>query len=264
LPLILRILASLVMSVATLAQAQTTPNSSAAPDTRKSGFDYMQRATQALQQDDSQNPAMLWVKDGEALWTKPEGSTGKSCASCHGPAATSMRSAATRYPAYSTSLKRVLNLQQQINFCRTERQGAPSLPLENQTLLGLESYVALQSRGLSLRPSTDKNLIAAQQKGHALFTQRMGQIDLSCKDCHTDLAGRSLAGNLIPEAHPTGYPLYRLEWQAVGGLQRRLRNCMVGVRAEPYPYGSDEMVALEAYLASRAAGMKLESPGVRP
>jgi sulfur-oxidizing protein SoxA len=92
----------------------------------------------------------------------------------------------------------------------------------------------------------------------------MGQIDLSCKDCHTDLAGRSLAGNLIPEAHPTGYPIYRLEWQAVGGLQRRLRNCMVGVRAEPFTYGSEEMVALEAYLAARAAGMRLEAPAVRP
>jgi len=40
-------------------------------------------------------------------------------------------------------------------------------------------------------------------------------------------------GSVIPQAHPTGYPLYRLEWQAVGSLQRRLRNCMIGVRAEP-------------------------------
>jgi sulfur-oxidizing protein SoxA len=39
---------------------------------------------------------------------------------------------------------------------------------------------------------------------------------------------------------------------------------MAGVRAEPYAYGSDEMVALEAYLVKRAAGMKLEVPGVRP
>jgi sulfur-oxidizing protein SoxA len=233
-------------------------------DTRKSGYEFMQPATQALQRDDSQNPAMLWVKDGEARWTQVEGQHKKSCASCHSNSTTSMKGVAAKYPAYSTSLKRVINLQQQINFCRSERQGATAFPLENQTLLGLESYVALQSRGMPATPPTDAATIAAQNKGQMLFNQRMGQIDLSCKDCHVDLAGRSLAGNLIPQAHPTGYPLYRLEWQAVGGLQRRLRNCMVGVRAEPYSYGSEEMVALEAYLAKRAAGMTLESPGVRP
>ena len=62
----------------------------------------------------------------------------------------------------------------------------------------------------------------------------------------------------------TGYPTYRLEWQALGSLQRRLRNCMSGVRAEPYPYGSAELVALELFLARRSGGMVLEAPAVRP
>ena len=74
----------------------------------------------------------------------------------------------------------------------------------------------------------------------------------------------SLAGSVIPQAHPTGYPLYRLEWQGVGSLQRRLRGCMSGVRAEPYPYDATELVALEAYLAKRAEGLKVETPAVRP
>jgi sulfur-oxidizing protein SoxA len=233
-------------------------------DSRKSGYTYMAPSTQALQNDDSQNPAMLWVKDGEAAWQRTEGTANKSCASCHGDAKTKMRAVATRFPAYSGSLGRVINLQQQINLCRTLRQKAPSLPLEHQILLALESYVALQSRGLPIKPPADAKLGDAQKKGEALFTQRIGQIDLSCQDCHNNQVGRSLAGNLIPQAHPTGYPLYRLEWQGVGGLQRRIRNCMVGVRAEPYAYGSEEMVALEAYLAKRAAGMKFEAPAVRP
>jgi sulfur-oxidizing protein SoxA len=33
-----------------------------------------------------------------------------------------------------------------------------------------------------------------------------------------------LAGNVIPQAHPTGYPIYRLEWQKMGSLQRRLQS----------------------------------------
>lgn len=34
--------------------------------------------------------------------------------------------------------------------------------------------------------------------------------------------------------------------------QRRLRNCLVGMRAEPYEYGAPEMVDLELYLMWRA------------
>ena len=64
--------------------------------------------------------------------------------------------------------------------------------------------------------------------------------------------------------HPTGYPLYRLEWQSVGSLQRRLRGCMSGIRAEPYAYGAPEFAALELYLMDRARGLKLETPAVRP
>ena len=50
----------------------------------------------------------------------------------------------------------------------------------------------------------------------------------------------------------------------MGSLQRRLRQCMGGVRAEPYAFGSDELTALELYLMQRAAGMPLETPAVRP
>jgi sulfur-oxidizing protein SoxA len=82
--------------------------------------------------------------------------------------------------------------------------------------------------------------------------------------CHDERWGQKLAGIPMPQAHPTGYPLYRLEWQTVGSLQRRLRNCLIGMRAEPYPYGAPEYVALETFLMWRARGMKLESPAVRP
>ena len=69
---------------------------------------------------------------------------------------------------------------------------------------------------------------------------------------------------MIPQAHPTGYPLYRLEWQSLGSLRRRLRNCLVGMRAEPYPDDAPEIVDLELYLARRALGLVMETPAVRP
>jgi sulfur-oxidizing protein SoxA len=102
------------------------------------------------------------------------------------------------------------------------------------------------------------------QKGRQSFYERMGQLNLSCAQCHEDRAGLKLGGSPIPQGHPNAYPIYRLEWQTLGSLQRRLRNCMSGVRAQQYEYGSPEMAQLELFLAWRARGLPLESPGVRP
>lgn len=233
-------------------------------EARRSGYDFMGASTQAMQKDDTLNPGMLWVKDGEVLWNQPAGASGKACVSCHAAAQSSMRGVATRYPAFEPTLGRPVALGQRINQCRQQHQQAPPLRAESQELLALESYVALQSRGLPLAPPDDARLEPFRRRGEQLFMQRIGQLNLSCAQCHDSLAGRRLGSSVIPEAHPTGYPVYRLEWQAMGSLQRRLRGCMSGVRAEPFAYGAQELVELELYLNARAKGMPLESPGVRP
>ena len=117
---------------------------------------------------------------------------------------------------------------------------------------------------LPIAPPDDPRLAKVRDQGKALFSRREGQLNLSCATCHDDNAGKKLAGITIPQAHPDGYPVYRLEWQSLGSLKRRLRNCLIGIRAEPYAYDAPEYVALELHLMDRAKGMKLTAPGVRP
>lgn len=232
---------------------------------RKSGTEYMSPATQQMQRDDTQNPAMLWVANGEVLWrTAPAGGNGKSCATCHADAQASMRGAAAKFPRFSKSAGKVITLSGQVNQCRSGALQAAQLKPESADLLALETYIALQSRGMPLTPANDEQTRQAVKRGQQLFTTRIGQLNLSCAQCHDDNAGKRLAGAPIPQGHANAYPIYRLEWQGVGSLQRRLRNCMSGVRAEVPPYGAPELVDLEAYLALRAQGMPLETPGVRP
>jgi sulfur-oxidizing protein SoxA len=233
-------------------------------DLRRSGFDSMAASTQALQRDDTQNPAMLWVQEGASLWDRKAGRSDLACADCHGPAAVAMRGVATRYPAFDGAAHAPLDLGQRINHCRTTHQQAAPWAPESEALLGLESFVGLQSRGLPLAPPVDTRLEVFLQRGAYLYAQRIGQLDLSCAQCHDQRAGLRLGGSTIPQGHATGYPIYRLEWQGMGSLQRRIRNCMTGVRAEPYAYGSQDMVALELVLAFRARAMALEIPAVRP
>jgi len=232
----------------------------AAAQQRKSGTEFMGESTRAMQRDDTQNPAMLWVGDGEAAWT----SGAKSCAGCHADAKKSMRGVAARYPAFDTHSKLPINLAQRINQCRATKQKLQPWRLESRELLAMESYVALQSRGMPVAPPDDARLQAATERGKQMFYQRIGQLNLSCAQCHDDNWGKRLAGSTIPQGHAGAYPIYRLEWQDMGSLQRRLRNCMSGVRAEVPVYGAQELVELELYLAARARGMAMESPGVRP
>jgi len=45
---------------------------------------------------------------------------------------------------------------------------------------------------------------------------------------------------------------------------RRIRNCMVGLRAEPFADDALDLVELELYLGARANGLHVETPAVRP
>lgn len=237
-----------------VAYAQTDP--------RHSAYSAMSRQNQMMQDDLSINPAMFWLMDGQALWAKNESANSKSCLSCHGDASTDMRGVAASFPKLVHG--RLMTLESQINHCRVQYQKLPAFDYETQPMLSLSTLVAAQSRGLPIAVRDSKEMTAYIERGKSLYFARIGQLNLSCAQCHDDRAGQKLGGVVIPQGHPTGYPIYRIEWQTVGSLQRRLRNCMAGVRAERYAFGSEELNMLETYLMHRANGMRVESPGVRP
>jgi sulfur-oxidizing protein SoxA len=231
---------------------------------RRSGFSFMTPDTKAIQNDDTANPGMLWVLDGESLWKSKAGAAGKACADCHDDARASMKGVAARYPAFDRELGHPVNLEQRVNLCRVRNQQATPLAYESRDLLALTAFVAQQSRGVAIATNTDPQLEPFVAKGRDLFMQRQGQLNLGCVNCHDDNWDKRLAGSAITQGHPTGYPLYRLEWQSLGSLQRRLRACITGIRAQAYDYGAPELVELELYLMSRARGMPIETPAVRP
>jgi sulfur-oxidizing protein SoxA len=231
---------------------------------RKSGYDFMGRETRAMQDEDTANPGMLSVLDGESAWKRHAGAAKKSCADCHGDAGTSMKGVATRYPAFDAARGRPVNLEERINICRAEKQQAKPFARESGDLLALAAFVAMQSRGVPIAPGDDAATRQAIERGRDAYTRRQGQLNLSCAQCHDDNWAGRLAGAPVTQGQPTGYPIYRLEWQSLGSLQRRLRNCLTGMRAVTPALGAPELVELELYLMWRARGMPMETPGVRP
>ena len=157
---------------------------------RRSGYDLLSRETRAMQDDDTANPGMLWVLDGEALWRAKAGTAEKACADCHGDARETMKGVAARYPAFDPARGQPVNLEQRINICRSEQQKAQPFAYESKELLALTAYVARQSRGMPIEGAADERLKPFVDTGRALFTRRLGQLNLTCAQCHDDNWGQ--------------------------------------------------------------------------
>ncbi len=228
----------------------------------RSGSAFLSPEMRRQQDDETRNPAWFWVEQGEELFSAEPGG-GEACLSCHAEPKQSLRGAATRYPQVDSASGKLLNLEGRIEQCRVERQKQPAFGYESAELLGLTAYVASLSRGLPMSVATGGAAKPFYEAGKAFFERRQGQLNLSCQQCHDGLVGEKLRGDTVSHGAGTGYPAYRLEWNTVGSLHRRLRACSLGVRATQFDYGSPEYLALELYLAGRAKSLPVETPGIR-
>lgn len=234
----------------------------------RSGYEFLQPDTRALQDDDFSNPGFLWVDRGEALFRSspgmgPDLTDAPACSSCHGSGIRALDGIAATYPKVDARTGKLLNLEARLNLCRTLYQGQDPLSFESSDLLALSAYVTFLSRGEPLRVDVTGPAAGYYEQGRDYFFTRRGQLDLACSQCHNANWGRKLRGETISQGHGNAFPAYRLEWQDFGSLHRRLRDCDAGVRAQPHPHGSEIYMAVELYLASRAEGLTIESPGVR-
>ncbi len=232
-------------------------------DGKKSGYLYSTPETQALEDDDFGNPGMFWVEEGRKLWAKAEGKAGKSCKSCHGEPE-KMRGVYPVYPKYDPKTKKLINIEQRINRCRTEQMKAKPWKWESKQLLSMTTLIGYVSRGLPVNVKVDGPAKPFFEKGKAFFYQRRGQLDMACKHCHEDNAGNYIRADLLSEARGGGsFPTYRLKWQKIGSLHRRFKGCNKQVRAKPYKPGSDEYTNLELFVKWRSNGLPVEVPAVR-
>ena len=228
-----------------------------------SGLTFQSEDTRRLQADEFANPGLLWLDRGRTLWSAPPNDTTPSCQSCHGEPEAAMAGVATRYPQFSDERGALIDLNQQINRCRSQRQNLEPAAYESDELLSLAILIAHQSLGLPFNVNIDGAARPFFDAGESYYYQRRGQMNLACHHCHEQNVGRMLRGDRLSQGHGNGYPAYRLEWQSVGSLHRRLRFCNQGVRAAQHPYGAPEYVNLALYLAWRADQLPIETPAVR-
>jgi sulfur-oxidizing protein SoxA len=216
-----------------------------------------------LQGDVANSPVTLWLDKGKALWSDSE--TGPSCQSCHGDVM-ALKKSAPGFPRFDASGQSLVNLEDQIVACRA-RTGRSNAKAEDDDVLALSALLHDAAKGQPMDVHAPADRAAAWQthltRGAQLFSTRIGRINLACVHCHEQNVGRQMRADVISPGNPTGFPIYRMSWQRLGSIERRLRACYSGVQAELPPPGDPDLRDLELYLKVRASGMPLDGPSIR-
>jgi sulfur-oxidizing protein SoxA len=229
-----------------------------------SGWLFREPETRALQTDTFQNPAMLTVDQGAEVWNTVDGAAGKSCASCHGDAADSMKGVGANYPKWDEKAQRPINVELQIDKCRTENMGAEAYKFDAPEQKALTTYIKHQALGDIV--SVDLTQGAMQSwwdKGKELYYTRYGQLNFSCASCHEASMGKMIRADHLSQGQANGFPTYRLKDGDIVSLHNRFRGCIRDTRAEQPKAFSDDLMALEVYVTWRGTGLAVETPSVR-
>ena len=227
-----------------------------------SGWVYRTKETQALEMDDFDNPAFVFVDIALDMWEEVDGSKGKSCASCHtnGP---------EEFAGLTATMPRVdkdgnlETLTAVVNRMRTELMGADAWKYSGGEMSAMTALIGLQSRGMKVNVAVDGAAAPYWERGKELYYTRVGQLDIACSNCHEDNYGVMIRADHLSQGQTNGFPTYRLKNAKINTVQGRFKGCMKNIRATPYKEGGDEFNALELYVASRGNGLTVETPSVR-
>ena len=229
-----------------------------------SGWHYRTEETRALSEDSFQNPGMLDVERAADIWETVEGTEGKSCASCHGDATETMRGIGAGYPKWDADAERPINIELQINKCRTEQMGAEAYKFDHADQKAMTAYIKHQSLGMTMQIDLDEgDMQAWWDKGKDKYYKRTGQLNMACATCHEGYNGFFIRADHLSQGNVNGFPTYRLKQAALVSLHNRFRGCIRDTRAEFPAAFSDELMALEVYVTWRGSGLSIETPAVR-
>lgn len=229
----------------------------------RSGWTFRSTETQALQMDDFDNPAMLFVDQARDTWDQEIGADGQSCASCHEDVEASMEGVRPVYPKWDEEAGEVQTLEMQVNECLTERMGVEEWKYGGDDMKNMVALISSVSRGMPVDVAIDGPAQSTWEQGRDIYYTRYGQLELACSNCHEDNWDNNIRADHLSQGQINGFPVYRLKQAGLVGAHNRFRGCIRDTRAETFAEGSPEFVALELYVASRGNGLSVEAPSVR-
>lgn len=228
-----------------------------------SGWVFRTTETQSLQLDDFDNPGMIFVDQAIDQWATVDGAAGKSCASCHEGGPAEFAGLRTVLPRWDEEAGGIQSMEDYINECRTERMQAEEWKWSGSKMTAMTALIGLESRGMPVDVAIDGPASDAWELGKEIYYTRVGQLDMSCANCHEDNYDTMIRADHLSQGQINGFPSYRLKNAKLNSTHARFKGCMKNIRARPFAEGSDEFRALELYVASRGNGLSVEGTSVR-
>jgi sulfur-oxidizing protein SoxA len=229
-----------------------------------SGYEFLAPETKAMQDDEFENPGLVTVDRGAALFQEHRPHEEYACADCHGEQGETLDlEKIAAYPVFDKNLGGLVTLQEQVSYCWEIHLDRFPLQYDDPDLVALETYVRNRARGQVIHVRTDGPLASLLERAGQLYQTRFGQTGMACHHCHVQHQGQMLRGQKLSQGQANGFPEYRLAKGEITSLHKRLRQCFISFRAEPFDPGSEEFKLLELYLMSRGNGLRIETPAVR-
>lgn len=168
------------------------------------------------------------------------------------------------YPQYDADRQTVVTLEMAINDCR-EAAGEKALSYNSDEMIQLTAYMAYASRDKLIAVTVPPEAETAYNAGKQYYYSRRGQLNFACSHCHLQMAGMNLRAETLSASigQVSHWPTYRLKWQEVGSLHRRIARCNQQVGAESLPSQSDAYRNVEYFMTYMANGMPINGPSTR-
>jgi len=226
------------------------------------------------------NPAELFEMQGEELWRTPRGprkATLEKCDLGMGPGV--VKGASARMPRFFKDTGMVQDLESRLLTCMETLQGIdPKLVIdgkfnsgERKTMDALVAYVVTHSKGDAIKVDmSNPKMKELYALGERAFYYRAGPMDFSCATCHGEDDKRirlqdlpNLTTHKGAAAGWGSWPAYRVSNSQFWTMQHRLNDCFRQQRTAEPIYASEVTIALSVYMAAKANGGEVMTPGLK-
>jgi sulfur-oxidizing protein SoxA len=168
-------------------------------------------------------------------------------------------------PKWEPRLDKVLGVEEFVTRHAKATIGADWL-METDENRAMSVYLRYLANGTPIRVDTESAASkAAIERGKALASRKVGELNFACTDCHGKAANHWIRGQWLgePKGQYDHFPTWRTSLLAIWDIRQRFQWCQVNIRADELPPDAKEYGDLELYLATQNEGQKLSVPGIR-
>jgi sulfur-oxidizing protein SoxA len=174
---------------------------------------------------------------------------------------------AGEYPKFDNKKAEVVTLTAAINNCLKSHGQKPWKKTKGK-IAKVEAYFAATSKEKGKKVHiviNSKEAADAYERGKKEYYSQRGYLKLSCATCHVQGAGQRVRNEYLSPllGHTTHFPVYRLKWQGLGTMERRMKGCEKNQGETPHKPGSkwqNEMIYFMSYMSN---GLPVDGPDIR-